>query len=448
LNKFYKTLISSLLLVALFAACSEQEKPAPSSPALPNIILIMVDDMGYESLGCNGSTEYQTPNLDRIASQGIRFDHFFSQPLCTPSRVKIMTGKFNFRNYEYFGYLNPNQQTFGNLLKEAGYNTCIAGKWQLNGLNRDNPGNQDLDRPHQFGFDEYCLWQLHHRRSEGERFANPLITQNGQDLPSDEDAYGPDIFADYILDFIDRKADSSFFVYYPMVLVHDPFVPTPDSPEWLEPSRRYEHDTIYFADMVAYTDKIVDRIEQKLKEKNVWENTVLIFTADNGTHPSVITETTSGKVVGGKGNSINTGNHVPMIVSWPDQITEGRVYREMADFTDILPTLAEIGGVPADRYQTDGSSFLSVINGSNQPIKQQVFIHYTPHWGKNDNYQNRWVMNQDYKLYQDGRFFNTTQDPGERNPLTDLSPDQQQVADRFSQVLQSKDSELPYSPGQ
>jgi len=148
----------------------------------------MADDMGYECLGCNGSTEYRTPVLDNLASKGIRFEHCYSQPLCTPSRVKIMTGKFNFRNYEDFGYLNPDENTFGNLLKDAGYATCIAGKWQLNGLNRDNPGNQDVTRPYHFGFDEYCLWQLNRKRSEGERFANPLITQNGEDLPRDPGA--------------------------------------------------------------------------------------------------------------------------------------------------------------------------------------------------------------------------------------------------------------------
>ncbi len=197
------------LVIILFVglvACEKQD-------TLPNIVLIMADDMGYECLGCNGSTEYQTPNLDRLAEQGIRFDNCYSQPLCTPSRVKLMTGKYNFRNYEDFGYLNPKEQTFGNLLKNAGYATCVAGKWQLNGLNRNNPGNQDINRPHQMGFDEYCLWQLNHKNAAGdERYANALITQNGKDLPPDPDMYGPRVFADYVKDFINRKAGQPFFV--------------------------------------------------------------------------------------------------------------------------------------------------------------------------------------------------------------------------------------------
>ena len=122
MKNLLKTGLILMTLIILISACNKNKK-------LPNIVLIMADDMGFECLGCNGSTEYQTPNLDRLAAQGIRLEQCYSQPLCTPSRVKIMTGQYNFRNYEDFGYLNPNQKTFANFLKEAGYTTCIAGKW-------------------------------------------------------------------------------------------------------------------------------------------------------------------------------------------------------------------------------------------------------------------------------------------------------------------------------
>ena len=112
----------------------------------PNIVLIMADDMGYECLGSYGSAVYNTPNLDKLAAQGVRFTHCYAQPLCTPSRVQLMTGKYNFRNYEEFGYLNPKEKTFGNLLKEAGYRTCIAGKWQLNGISgQGNSGKEKIN---------------------------------------------------------------------------------------------------------------------------------------------------------------------------------------------------------------------------------------------------------------------------------------------------------------
>ncbi len=409
----------------------------------PNIVLIMADDMGYECIGANGSTEYNTPNIDRLSEDALRFEHCYSQPICTPSRVKIMTGKFNYRNYQDFGYLNPNQQTFGNLLQDAGYETLIAGKWQLNGLNRNNANNQDVNRPHHFGFDEYCLWQLNRPKKEGERFANPLITQNGKDLPRNIDMYGPQVFADYISDFIDRKTGEPFFVYYPMVLVHDPFVPTPDSPEWENPDRRYEKDTAYFADMMAYTDKIVGQLESSLKENGVWENTIFIFTGDNGTHPSIISSTNYAKVVGGKGFTKNTGNHVPFVFSWPEKMKGKRVIESVISFADILPTLCEAAGVAKTKYKTDGKSILSLISGKKDKINDEVFIHYTPRWGNKEH--NRWVMNDEYKLYQNGSFFNTAKDTLEKAQLENITDEEQVLKDKFQLILDEKESEIPFN---
>ncbi len=419
-----------------FSSC-RQETP-------PNIVLIMADDMGYECLGCNGSTEYRTPNLDRLAGQGIRFEHCFSQPLCTPSRVKIMTGKYNFRNYEDFGYLNPEETTFGNILQAAGYATCIAGKWQLNGLNRNNPGNQDTRRPHHFGFEEYCLWQLHHARSEGERFANPLITENGEDLPRNPDAYGPQIFADYICDYIERKAGEPFFVYYPMVLVHGPFVPTPDSPEWKDPSKRYVRDTTFYTDMMAYTDKIIGQIEKKLKKEGVWENTLLIFTADNGTNRQIFSDTQQGTVRGGKGLSINSGNHVPLIVHWPEKIQKPRSSSTLISFNDFLPTLCEAAGIATEKYTSDGHSFLPLLSKKKEEkIPEEIFIHYSPRWGRFKH--DRWVMNPEYKLYRDGRFYHTAADPLEKSPLQELTKTERILKEKFQQILEKKAEEVPFS---
>jgi arylsulfatase A len=354
-----------------------------------------------------------------------------------------MTGKTNARNYVNFEYLNPDEKTFGNLLKDAGYATCIAGKWQLNGLHHNYPGNQDVTRPNHFGFDEYCLWQLHHKRSEGERYANPLLTQNGIDLPRNENAYGPQVISDFICDFIDKKAGQPFFIYYPMVLPHDPFVPTPDSPEWADPSRRYEHDTIYFAAMIAYIDKIINQLEMKLREKGVWENTLFIFTADNGTHPSVFSKTNTGNIKGAKGQSINTGNHVPMIVSWPEKIKEGRVFHGMVDFADFLPTLADVAGIESSSYFTDGKSFFNVLNGdTSRNEKEEIFIHYSPRWGR--FLHNRWVMNEDYKLYHDGRFYNTSADPLEENPVLNLSDSEEKIKGKFEILIQKKEDEIPF----
>ncbi len=434
----YHILFTFAIILVLSVSCSKTGQQ-------PNIVLIMADDMGYECLGVNGSTEYQTPNLDRLANQGIRFEHCYSQPLCTPSRVKIMTGKYNYRNYEDFGYLNPKEITFANLLKEAGYATCISGKWQLNGLNRNNPGNQDTDRPYHFGFDEYCLWQLHHTRREGERFANALITQNGEDLPRSPDIYGPKVFADFACDFIDRKSgtDQPFFVYYPMVLVHEPFVPTPDSPQWSDPERRYEKDTAYYADMMAYTDKIIGQLEATLKRNNEWENTLFIFTSDNGTHPTVYSSTTYGVVKGGKGQSDITGNLVPMVVTWPESMKGKQVLDAVISFNDFLPTFCEAANIPSEKYATDGQSFLPLLKGEKEQIQEEIFLHYSPRWGRFEH--DRWVMDDTYKLYQDGRFFNMTKDTLEKSPLQQLTETEQKLKEHFQQIIEEKENEVPFT---
>ena len=114
------------LFAALILPISLGARPATEKP---NIILVMADDVSWECFGCYGAEDYKTPNLDRLATEGLRFTHCYSTPICTPSRVKLMTGQYNFRNYTHFGYLNPKDKTFGHLLQEAGYKTAIAGEW-------------------------------------------------------------------------------------------------------------------------------------------------------------------------------------------------------------------------------------------------------------------------------------------------------------------------------
>ena len=154
--------------------------PSEHLPKKPNIVLIMADDMGYEALSVNGSESCQSPNLDKLAAGGVRFTNGFANPLCTPSRAKIMTGQYNVRNYVGFGVLDRGQTTFAHQLKAAGYATCIAGKWQL---------GKETDSPQHFGFEQSCLWQ--HTRSGrskengktiDRRFVNPMLEFNGKEI--------------------------------------------------------------------------------------------------------------------------------------------------------------------------------------------------------------------------------------------------------------------------
>jgi len=377
----------------------------------PNIVLILADDMGRECIGAYGST-YKTPNIDKLAKSGLKFNYGFSQPLCTPSRVQIMTGKYNYKNYSEFGFLNQDQKTFAHIAQEAGYATAIAGKWQLG-------PNQKL--PKHFGFDQYCLWQLDMPRREGERYTKPLIDKDGEIVKTTDDDYGPDIFVNYMLDFIEKNKDKKFLAYYPMALVHDPFLPTPDSKSWkTDVAGRAKKDTANFRDMVAYSDKNVGKIIQKLKDLNIYENTIIIFTGDNGTGRAIVTPLKDGnKMPGGKGLTLDRGHHVPLIVNWGSGKYKKHETNDLVDFTDILPTIADaIGAKVPKAWDTDGFSILPQIKGEKSVPRKWIFTHYSPIHSPGANKESgRFFRDHRYKLYSDGRFFDLSKDIEEKNPI-------------------------------
>jgi arylsulfatase A len=392
----------------------------------PNIVLIMADDMGYECLSANGSLDYRTPHLDRLAAGGLRFEHCYSQPICTPSRVKLMTGLTNKRNYVQFGKLARGQTTFAHLLKNAGYRTCIAGKWQL---------GREVDSPQHFGFEESLLWQHTRGRTDksqrDSRFPNPRLERNGKALDFDAGEFSSDLFVDFIGDFMEKHRDEPFCVYYPMALVHCPFSPTPDSEEWDEESHgaaTYKGDPKYFADMVAYADKSVGKLTAKLDELGLRENTLLIFVGDNGTDTPIVTNTTFGQVVGAKGEMIDGGNHVPCVISWPQVIRKGQVVADIIDFSDVLPTICQATGtdVPT-KLGIDGQTFLPQIRGETGSPRDSIYMWYSRN-GKVAEAQ-AFARNQRYKLYEDGKMFDVPKDRLEQHPLNSeqLTPEQQDV---------------------
>ena len=191
----------------------------------PNVLLIMADDVGIEGFGCYGGSSYETPHIDKLAEGGLRFTHAYSQPLCTPTRVQIMTGRYNHRNWSYFGILDPAEKTFGHLMKDAGYKTCISGKWQLQSYDPPDFPNAERRRGKgmratQAGFDEHCLFHSWHTEDKGSRYAGPTYYKNGKLITEGKDKYGPDVSVDFILDFMKRNREEPMFVYYPMALPH------------------------------------------------------------------------------------------------------------------------------------------------------------------------------------------------------------------------------------
>jgi len=432
-----KLLVYSLVLAGIANVSYGQHK---SISTAPNIIVILADDMGKECIGAYGST-YNTPNIDRLAAEGLQFNYGFSQPLCTPSRVELMTGKYNNKNYVQFGYLDPYQTTFAHLAKQAGYVTAIAGKWQLGANNK---------LPAHFGFDNYCLWQLSYTRAQGERYAKPLIEKDGVTLSTTEDDYGPDIFVDYVLNFIEKNKDKKFLAYYPMALVHDPFLPTPVSESWKDGADvRHKKDTSNFRDMVAYSDRNVGKIIQKLKALNLYENTIIIFTGDNGTGRAINTPMKDGAVVkGGKGLTIDRGDRVPLIVNWGTNRYKTHQTDDMVDFSDFLPTVAEAIGVKVpDSLDIDGKSFYPQIKGEKGTPRKWVFTHYNPiHSPEINKYAAEYFRDHRYKLYQDGRFYDLETDPEETTPIPEGKATA--AAEAVRKTFQQQFAKLPtWKPG-
>jgi len=410
--------------VAASAGAAGRATGAAGAAGRPNIVVIMADDLGYECIGANGGTSYRTPVLDAMAQRGVRFEHAYAQPLCTPTRAQMMTGIYNVRNYVRFGLLDPKQTTFANLLKKAGYATCIVGKWQLEG---------GFGGPAHFGFDEYCLWQLTRRP---ERYANPGLEVNGKTVDYRSGEYGPDIVCDYGCDFIRRHKDEPFFLYYPMILTHAPYVPTPDSSDWNpngKGGKGRKGGTKYFADMVTYMDKLVGKILDTLQAAGVAENTLVFFTGDNGTGRGIVSKMAGRNVPGEKGSTTDGGTHVPLIVQWPARARAGAVCGDLVDFTDFLPTVCEAAGVTVpEELAIDGRSFLPQIIGEKGHPRQWIYCWYSRS-GKSAQAK-IFARNQRYKLYADGKFYDVPNDPFEKKPLADDALDAE--AKRVRAMLQ------------
>lgn len=390
----------------------------------PNIVFILCDDMGYECLNCYGGTSYKTPNLDALAASGIRFRNAYATPLCSPSRVELMTGRYGFRTGwinligrgdDAMEYFDPDKErTFGHIMKSAGYTTALAGKWQLCHF-PDHP-----DHLNRCGFDEYCCWswQLNGKRTS--RYWEPSIWQNGKEQKDLPKPYGEDIFCDFLIDFIKRHRDEPFFVYYPMVLVHEPHTPTPDSKNATKAQKRGREEKVsgadarrrraekWFPGMVNYMDKTVGRLVAALDELGLRENTVIVFTGDNGTDRSVFSKLGDATIQGGKGTVTEFGTHVPFIASWKGTIKPGQVKDDLIDFSDVVPTIAELGNAKLPATKLDGKSFAHQLTSETTPARTWVFSQLA---------RKKLVRDQRFMLHEDGRIYDITADPFEKKDL-------------------------------
>jgi arylsulfatase A len=384
---------------------------APGSKASagkPNIVFIMADDIGQPVLGCYGGTSYKTPNLDKLAETGTRFQHCYSSPMCAPSRVKIMTGRYGFRNYEKWGHIPPDEITFGHVLKSAGYATALSGKWQMV-LQKKDPNHIT-----KMGFEQNCVFGWH----EGPRYHGPFIYENGKTRREPDDKYGPDIFCQFIVDFAKRNKDRPFFAYYSTPLAHaisnDLKTPPP-----VGPNGRYQT----YKELVEYMDKLVGRIVAALDESGLRENTLVLYTTDNGTPRQFITKVVDGKykeepissklgdktVLGGKGRLTDAGTRVPLIANWPGTVPAGKVNNDLIDFSDFMPTFAELAGAKLPEGVTiDGRSFAAQLRGEKGSPRE---------WAYCQAGNKGWVRTHQWKLYRDGRLYDVQSDTLEKSPI-------------------------------
>lgn len=398
-----------LIVLASFLLATVATTSVDAATKKTNIILIMADDVGYECFGCYGSSQYSTPNIDRMAQNGMLFTHCYSQPLCTPSRIKIMTGISNVRNYSGFSILNSDQKTIGHYFKEAGYKTMVAGKWQLLGAEHYSKQFQGQGTwPETAGFDNSCLWQVD---KLGSRYWQPLLYVDGKNQSfKQESDYGPDIVNQHVLDFMEREQAKPFLIYYPMILVHNPFDPTPDSK-----SRKSRNKQRNFEDMVSFMDRMIDNVIRKTEQLGIAENTLILFCGDNGTNKAITSTLNGVEIVGGKGKTTDAGTRVPMVALQPGVIRKGQVYEELIDFSDFLPTCLDVCGlkIPAG---LDGRSFAPQLQGKEGEPRQWIHCYYCPRPERTP--QQQFVRTKRWKLYRDGRFYDVSNDVKEKNDLT------------------------------
>ncbi|HEX2476630.1 MAG TPA: sulfatase-like hydrolase/transferase [Lacipirellulaceae bacterium] len=416
-----------IALSAVSATCADR----------PNIVLILADDVGREVLGCYGGTSYPTPRIDRLAADGLRFEHFYVMPVCHPTRTTLLTGQYPFRlGHPRWGSFPraAEERSLPNMLRRAGYATAIAGKWQLALL------KEDLKQPYRMGFDEYSLYGWH----EGAWYYRPFIWQNGKRRTDIDHRFGPDVICDFVVDFIQRNKDRPFFAFYSMELCHAETNDLP-KPAPVGPNGRYDS----YAEMVVKMDDRVGRVVDTLDRLGLRKNTLLLYLTDNGTaqrtlidaegdqyiYEGVVSKMGEREIPGGKATLTDWGTRVPLIISWPGKIEPGGVNQNLADVSDLLPSLADVAGAKLPNgVLLDGHSLGAEFSGNATPRK---WI-FAEHEGK------CFVRNRRWKLYDDRRIFDMDADPDEKQPLrADDIPAEATAAYReLKQAL----AELNYSP--
>lgn len=434
--RFLKYALCGLALLV----CDLGSLPAAS----PNFVVIMTDDLGASQLSCYGSQEIKTPQLDQLASQGMRFQTCYATPNCSVTRMMLMTGRYGFRT-GWYNFLEREYSprpgspqfdigraeiTFADLLKQQGYATAIAGKWQLPGT----PENRIFD----CGFDEYFMWMWKHQLPQSSaktgqgtstydplqslhsfqktnRYWDPAVMSNRKRIPTKPDDFGPDLFTDYVCDYISKERQQPFLIYYSMVMIHKHNKTLPGVPDLNHPGQQTTGGSVKLN--VEYVDHLVGRISQALDRSGLADNTYLIFTGDNGPAQD------------GKGEVVEKGARVPLIIRGPG-IRAGAVTDELASLADIFPTIAEIADAPLPKdRQIDGISLAPVLFDKPGARREWLFSYLADQRMLRSK---RWLLEGDGQFYDCGDHRDGTH---YKNVTDSTQPEVRAAREKFEQIL-------------
>ncbi len=350
----------------------------------PNIVFIMADDLGYGDIGCYGQDKILTPNIDDLARTGMRFTQAYAgSSVCAPSRCSLLTGKHNGHNrvrdnVPHGVFLRPDDFTVAELLKQCGYATGGVGKWGLG-----NPGSWGL--PNMQGFD---YWYGHYDQDQAHYYYPDHLWENDkvellrQNKAGKRGAHTHDLFTEKALAFIDKNTSTPFFLYLAYTVPHFSDYPKKSPDVYIVPSdepytnRPWSPTAKNYAAMITRMDKDVGRIRQRLQELGLSENTIIVFTSDNGPYTDVPEPiqffNSNGGLRGGKRSFYEGGIRVPFIVNWKGKVPQSSVSDIPIAFWDMMPTVAELAGYPTG-VNTDGQSFLPLLLDRNPQTTERVF---------------------------------------------------------------------------
>ena len=397
--------VNAIIATVAFGAlaCNPGETAADRTSARkPNVVLIMADDLGAETLGCYGNTVNSTPRLDQMAREGARFENAFSTPVCSPTRAMILTGLHPNRTGVLERLDSPldtarqnrlpvHLPTFARVFQSAGYATAIAGKWHL-GHFQSHP-----DQPASHGFDEHCLWVQYWDGERRSRYYAPHNWENGSYRTHGKDTFGPDYYSDFLIDFIERNQARPFLAYYPMNLIHGPLVAPPGLKALAE--SKYPDDLganeRKAGHMITYMDAIVGKLLDKIEELGLDENTLVVFTGDNGTAGNLESRLGPFKLKGGKRTMNEAGTRVPLIARWPGVIPAG-TRDAFFSLLDVMPTLSAMARIPM-RHPVDGMDLSHSL--LDKPGRDREYFSMAFEGGV------YFIRDQRFRLHEDGRLY-------------------------------------------